>query len=320
MAKALQTWTPAGAGDPQAWLAEVLRLRFAEVLACQKASADPERIDGVHDMRVAIRRLRSVIRDFAEIAEKFALKHVRKDLKHLADSLGAVRDADVAIRELQRFRSKAEKTEVGDGIDILISRLCEARNRAFAALLPQLSAGNIETLREHFETAMEGATIQRNLFAAADLDEAVGEIVANRVNDFLRLADSLYAPFRIRRLHQLRIAAKHLRYAVELFAGGGETEQSENARKIAKMQNYLGDVHDCDMWVAQLQTVLKGKKNKAAAKNERAAAAWLLSQFVRTRDKAYRAALALWFEWEETGFLETTKEMAVAARLKRNKH
>src|SRR5260221_12844688 len=99
MAKAKQITFSKPPDDPQARLAGVLRIRFDEVLKYREAALDPALTAGVHDMRVAIRRIRSVIRDFREIADKFPLKDLRKTLKKLGDWLGAVRDADVLIRE-----------------------------------------------------------------------------------------------------------------------------------------------------------------------------------------------------------------------------
>ena len=45
--------------------AKILRARFEEVLEFRSAALDSEGIEGVHDMRVATRRLRSALRDFA---------------------------------------------------------------------------------------------------------------------------------------------------------------------------------------------------------------------------------------------------------------
>ena len=63
MTQAVRATAPIKTNDPQEWLAGVLRERFQDVLAQRHASLDPTQTEGIHDMRVAIRRLRSVIRD-----------------------------------------------------------------------------------------------------------------------------------------------------------------------------------------------------------------------------------------------------------------
>ncbi len=84
--------------DPHEWFAAILRLRFDEVIQHLDPAIDLSTVKAVHDLRVAIRRLRSLIRDFAGIADVGRFKRIVKTLKHLADQLGDVRDKDVYIR------------------------------------------------------------------------------------------------------------------------------------------------------------------------------------------------------------------------------
>ena len=301
MARAVQI--RAHSSDPQEWLAGVLRDRFREVLAERDTALDPAETEGIHAVRVAIRRLRSVIRDFAEIVEGFPLRDVRKDLARLADTLGEVRDTDVAIEALEKLRKKAGNPEIAKTIDGFIERYRDKRSKAFEKLRPRLSGPAIEKLAMRFEKALNSALAQRSLFATSNFEGAKDEIISNRVDDFMKLADSLYDPNQISRLHRLRISAKHLRYAVELFASSAQAEKNEIAGEVAKMQSYLGTLHDCDLWIAQFQAGLKLRKNRALKGPDRRAAEWLLSQFVNRRNKAYRAALELWSEWESDNFL-----------------
>src|SRR5688572_5678514 len=108
MAKAAPISESIDPNDLQAWLAEVLRVRFNEVLKFCEAALAPANPEGVHDMRVAIRRLRSVLRDFAGIPGKRPLANLTRSLKKLADALGRVRDLDVLIEDLETLRGEAE--------------------------------------------------------------------------------------------------------------------------------------------------------------------------------------------------------------------
>jgi CHAD domain-containing protein len=319
MAKARQIASNGNAIDPQKWFAEALQLRFAEVLANREAALDPQSSKGIHDMRVAIRRFRSVIRDFAEIVEGYPLKKIRADLKRLADSLGEVRDADVAAEALDKLAARARDSSVRDGIKLISTRFHERRCRGFDRLRSRLSDDAITALKERFDRTIRGSLGQRNLFDTTDLDSAFRKIIDNRVADFLELSDAFYDPFRVRRLHRLRIAGKHLRYAVELFEAKSDGEPSAMTGSIAKMQTYLGDCHDCDMWIARLRTILKAKRRNAVWDCEREATLWLLSQFIRLRGKAYRSALALWGDWEKTRFLNRLKDWTAAGAVEENK-
>jgi CHAD domain-containing protein len=301
MAKAQPTFSVGASEDPQAWLAELLRVRFGEVLKHREAALDPGQIDGVHDMRVAIRRLRSVIRDFAEIADKFPLKGVRKELKALANALGGVRDADVEIEALDALNKATNDDAVREGISTILSGYRESRGSAFVKLQPRLTDDAVAALRSKFEAALESSLRQRDLFGAGSITDASREIISNRLDDFILLADALYDPLETKPLHDLRIAGKHLRYALELFAEVRGDVLSPFAVEISKMQSFLGDVHDCDVWIVQFRDLLRKPRRKSSASEPTfAAAAWLLSEFTRKRTKAYRSALKLWVEIGQT--------------------
>ena len=304
MAQAIEIKAPIRAADPQEWLAAVLRTRFAEVISNRGSALNESQVEGIHDMRVSIRRLRSVIRDFADIADKFPLKTLRKDLGNLADALGKVRDLDVAIQALERLANKTDDSEIAAGVWVIIERLRKRRSEEFDGLRPHLLPAAVEKLSHRFEKALITSLGQRNLFGAATFGDAQGEILAKRVEDFQKLADSLYDPHQIRRHHELRIAAKHLRYAAEMFSIGEQTNLQSAAKEIAAMQSYLGEVHDCDVWITDLQRGLTRKKRDSIVGSERRAAIWLLSQFVRRRSKAFRSALELGSEWEANDFLQ----------------
>lgn len=303
MAKAQQVKYRAATDDPQRWLANVLRVRFNEVLRYRDAALDPARTDGVHDMRVAIRRLRSAIRDFAQIADKFPLRSLRKSLKRLADSLGAARDADVLITELERVLPDTDEGPIRDGLAAIITEYIEKRKEAHAALEKTLSDKFAADLRTRFSTAMDASLRQRGLFQVSSVREAGGRIVSKCLDDFLVLGEAIYFPSSVQRLHRLRIAGKHVRYAIELFAEPFGEALEPFSEETKKMQSRLGEVHDYDLWIGTLQARLSDKKRKADnGSPERVVAMWLISHLIRRRTKAYRSALDLWTEWESTEF------------------
>ena len=307
MAKAQQITERVGTLDPQAWLAEVLRVRFEEVVKCRDAALDPARIDGVHDMRVAIRRLRSVIRDFGEITDKFPLKNLRKRLKRLADSLGVVRDADVCITTLEELSAQAEVEEIKAGIESIASEYRATRAAGLEELKKELAPERIADLESRFDAALGESLKQRGLYQVGRIEDAAESIVSKCRKEFVDQGEAIYYPNSIQRLHRMRIAGKHLRYAVELFGDVLGEGAEVLADETKKMQGYLGDVHDCDVWTTQLrQRALNGKARKEHVVEERKAAIWLMSEFQRRRTKAYRKALALWTKLEHEDFKDSS--------------
>jgi CHAD domain-containing protein len=297
-------------GDPYEWAAEILRMRFDEVLGFRDAALDPEQTNGIHDMRVATRRLRGAIRDFVQVIDEKRVKRIKKDLKGLADALGAVRDEDVAVIILSKLSVAAEDASIKTGIADLIEDRLERRRRAFVRLEKTLDIISLDDLRGRFTQRIEDALRQRELFRPASLNEVGREVIEARLKDLCEMGKAIYEPFDASQLHRLRIAAKRLRYAMELFAGCWGEKVTGFAAELAKLQSYLGDVHDSDEWIGNLTSRLKDKgPNKAHGESTSTAAVWLLAEFVRKRSKEYTSALDLWTRWEAGVFFERVRKV-----------
>lgn len=83
--------------------ARTVRIRADELVAQAEGVLDTERIERVHGMRVATRRLRAVLEIYAPCFPAKELKQTLREVKALADALGARRDPDVQIEGLDRF-------------------------------------------------------------------------------------------------------------------------------------------------------------------------------------------------------------------------
>src|SRR2546421_11330099 len=91
----------------------VLLTRLGEVCEHRAAALDRRGEDGVHDKRVASRRLRSVLRDFrTHMRGCKQFEEARAELKRLADALRAVRDEDVAVSAIEKRHGEAKGQEV----------------------------------------------------------------------------------------------------------------------------------------------------------------------------------------------------------------
>lgn len=303
MAKAKEITGIDCAADALLWAAEVLRVRFEEVLDARGAALDFSDTEGVHQMRVATRRLRSALRDFTPLMNKRPSKRLRKELKRLADALGAVRDQDVAIAALEALQTEAETDSIKTGIGRIIAERNRLREAAQTVLTDALAPHNLDDLHIRFSAAIDKAARQKKSKRTVSFSEAGRAAVADGLDDLGDLGASLYEPFSVEPLHEMRIAAKRLRYAVELFTACWGEKIASFAEEVAELQTLLGEVHDSDVWIENLSERLRGFQKKAAPeKDDFQTAAWLMSEFVKTRTKNYRAALRLWSEWETNDF------------------
>src|SRR2546423_773613 len=305
-------------GDVRAGARLVLSTRLDEMCSVRESALDFTDIKGVHDMRVASRRLRSALRDFAPYMRRGIIPS--KGLKALADALGRVRDEDVAIKALGKLKATVT-SGIADGIERIIDERRCRRERAREALKARLTENALAELHEKYIARFEQATIAnmeqdapRASRTARPLSfrRAGREIILARFDELKALSYSLNHPFDAERLHRMRIAAKRLRYAVELFHACWVGEPfTQVAKEIAELQKSLGELHDCDVWIADLGARLDERRAENGSaiqvwarerKRERRAAIWLLRHFVKGRTRHFQDALARWNRWETSGF------------------
>lgn len=287
------------------WAEKILRVRFDEIIEKRGSIFDSaETVKGVHDMRVATRRLRSALRDFASLLKRKPLEKTKKDLKKIADALGEVRDQDVAIIALKKLRKKATVQNIKIGIDELIEERNKRREQAQLQLLEKISATALKDLKARFEKAISKAVKKEKSSKTISFNRAGKKVVGKSLKDFCALTNHIYEPLIDKPLHELRISAKRLRYAIELYTACWGERIEPFAEQIAKMQTFLGEVHDADLWLESLSRTLKIDENKNPANG------WLLSEFVEKRTKNYRSALKLWSQWTDSRFIEELKDIS----------
>lgn len=293
--KGIKCGDPAGAG-----IRLVLATRFEEMLHFQQAALDFSDPEGVHSMRVASRRLRSAMRDFTPYIRKRELTSLLKQTKSLAAALGEVRDQDVAIAALEKIEKHAP-SEASAALKQLIDKRKVVRDEAREKLQTILVNNNLTQLKSDFIAGIDGATTSRKPRAQANASPTFikmsAEVIVERLKELEDLSNSLYKPFEIEALHEMRIAAKRLRYALELFQQCWGRSLAAYAKSASRMQTALGDLHDCDVWIDSIgEQINTARKHKHEEQLE--GLIWLLSHFVKLRTKHLRQAYDLWRVWE----------------------
>lgn len=81
-------------------------------------------------------------------------------------------------------------------------------------------------------------------------------LARTRLNELYSWSEFVDEPYRIRELHDLRIAAKRLRYSLEIFADVLPEFSKEAVNELTLLQDELGDLHDSDVMIALLRVCL----------------------------------------------------------------
>ena len=276
----------------------VLETRFEEMYGFRQAALDWSDPEGVHAMRVASRRLRSAMRDFMPYLRQRGLNSVVKQTKSIAATLGEVRDQDVAIIALETIEKQAP-AEASAALQQLVDERKELRNDAREKLSSVLVEKRVKDLRSEFMARIHDAAKLRKRDGAPQLtySKMSAAVILDRLKELEKLSENLYKPFEIEALHDMRIAAKRLRYALELFQQCWGRSLQGYAKTVARIQTALGELHDCDVWIESM-----GKHINEARRQKHdeqlVGFIWLLSHFVKVRTKHLRQAYDLWRKWE----------------------
>lgn len=291
-------------GAAGAGLKLVLEGRFSEMSKFRDTALNWNDPEGVHSMRVASRRLRSALRDFTPYLRKRGLASSLRQIKNIADALGDVRDQDVAIDALEKLRSSAPQ-EVATVLGELIRIREVARSKARQNLKQTIAKAQLKQLNRAFLAAVDAATApkaQRGKASEPDPTyvEMARSIILDRLKELEKLSNSLYRPLKVEPLHDMRIAAKRLRYAIELFQECWGADIAPFAAEASRLQTSLGDLHDCDVWIESFgEHILESKKKNEPHHNDEFS--WLLSHFIHARNNHFADAFDIWREWEARG-------------------
>jgi CHAD domain-containing protein len=145
------------ADDPYAQAAaKVVGIRAGELIEHAQGVLDTGDIEGVHDMRVATRRLRAALEIFEPCFPAKPFGQALREVKRLADALGERRDRDVAIVSLGRFSAQMAAPD-RRGVDSLVERLRGEQEEANTGLAPLVDEANLRALRESLEELVGAA-------------------------------------------------------------------------------------------------------------------------------------------------------------------
>ena len=209
-------------------------------------------IEGVHQMRVGARRLRSDLRTFGPLLTGEWAGPLRDELAWLAGALGPVRDADVLATRL-RADGKALPGEDRPAVDALLARLREERDRALEAAVGELGGDRYGRLLECLVEASRAPALSETATEpAVDVVPALASKAWRKLRKAVRaLGDEPESEA----LHRVRILAKRARYAADVAAPVVGKPARQLSKSLGKLQDALGAHQDAAVGEAWLRRV-----------------------------------------------------------------
>jgi CHAD domain-containing protein len=232
---------------------QVLRARLQVVGEClpraaREAHLDPEH---VHQLRVATRRADAALRIFRPCFPRGAYRSTRSRLRRLRRAAGAARDWDVFLIAL-RERLKSARPEQVPGLDFLIGHAL-ARREAAQADLESAVAAQPESFEEFI-----GAVLDEVRPAEPGTPSTLGELARSVLTTRLeRLEQAAGGNLKdYAQLHEVRIAGKRLRYAMEVLGDCfGPAFKDRLYPMVEEVQEVLGRANDSHVAACRLEAL-----------------------------------------------------------------
>ncbi len=204
-------------------------------------------VEAVHRMRVAVRRLRSALWTFAPVLDKASAEWLRDELGWLGSALGPLRDSDVLSSELNKLLDTIPSEEVlGPVRDEIASHFAAARHKALDDALEAMRSDRYLSLL-HVLRAVSLAPPTRPR-AKRTIEKAGPWLLRRELERVARRVEAASStaggPQREHALHEVRKAAKGMRYAAEAFEPFLGKVATRIARRFEAIHEHLGEGQD----------------------------------------------------------------------------
>jgi len=235
-------------------LRAALDTRLRALLAHDPGTRTGEDPEDLHQMRVAVRRMRATLTAARSLLDRAWADDLRAELGWLGRVLGPVRDADVLLGRL-RSRAVAFGDTSREAVETLIEGLVADREAARADMLAALGSPRYTALLNRLVTAVsQPLPIPGGLRETPPLLELVR-------TEYRRLSKAVHSagenpPDEV--LHTLRIRGKRLRYTSELAAVSGCKPVRKLVESTVALQDVLGEHQDACVAQHRVMLLLDG--------------------------------------------------------------
>lgn len=237
-------------------LRSILRQQLGAVRANGASLGSLSDTRPLHDWRVAVRRSRVALRMLRQALPNNTYTQLRDELKWLARSTNASRDLDVQLVAIKAYCTQLPLAD-RQALKPLLTDLNSDRKQELRQLRALVKSERYAELLTDWQASLTTAP-QANKRPDRPILQVSNGQIKKQYQRVLRDATALHKRLKPETLHDLRITAKKLRYALEFFRPLYPAELIENCiRELKALQDELGDFHDLTLLLDMLQRYRK---------------------------------------------------------------
>lgn len=273
------------------------RMKYVWYYAPRAAKQYQEEIEYVHQLRVGSRRARAALRIFGEMLPNSEARWIKKRLQELRRAAGDARDLDVLGARLAKISQERNDKR----LEVVIEKIEARRKKVQKPLVLAYRKAKRKGFKER-AYKLDKLVGWQGEGPEPTFAEGARRQLAPLVDEFFEAAEADFSD--LNALHQMRIAGKRVRYAMELLAGAFEPSfRQELYPTFEEIQDKLGEINDHASAVPTLNEWFELSKSKKA----RAALAELSAEEEKQLE-AKRQEFCQWWTSERESTLRTAFE------------
>jgi CHAD domain-containing protein len=208
----------------------------------------------LHDLRIALRRTRSLLSIFAKVIPQAQAERLRDEFKWITQITGSVRDCDVYLLQMDDFRAMLP-ARLHPGLNGYIQGLREFRKREFKAMKRHLKSSRFDRLLKDWQAFLEDRPEEAAAGDEGLCRDFAAKAMKRRFKKVIRKGSECGPESPDTLLHALRIQTKKLRYLLEFFRSLFPLDEIDQLiRHLKKLQNNLGEFNDLSVQQTMLGT------------------------------------------------------------------
>jgi len=209
---------------------------------------DPDDTEALHDFRVALRRLRTLLRAFRAQLDDAVSKKLQRRLRDVTRSTSRTRDAEVQLAWINDQRPALGK-RAGPGVPWLVARLTEHRDKGYAKARSD-GVAQFRRLDRRLRRALSTALLAPAVDGPT-LAVATAQTIREQTATLEHEVRAAHSPRDVEAIHGARIAGKRLRYVLEPIVSDAP-EIAPLVKQLRQIQDLLGELHDVQVLLADL--------------------------------------------------------------------
>lgn len=302
---------------------QTLRKQLDRLAGHLDGACSGEDVEPVHKVRTTLRRLRAALRLFADCFDPKQVKKWRKEFKRVLKKLGDARDRDVQIDFLKGILQTpgASDRKIRPGIRRMELRWRQQRDRLQPRVIKAVhhlrDSGILLEVHLETERILFALKDQKSVLQSPAMFTLTTEQIGRYQEDLLARQDCLDKPEDKEGHHGMRIAAKRLRYTLEICSPAYGDRLKACMKTLKQLQTMLGDLHDCDVWAEQIGLFMEEERQRTIDYTGTARTVgrltpglqYLKDERQKHRDEIFPKIRAFWRHLEQEDFWESLRSI-----------